>query len=165
MNHTVVHNKSRPLLLSSAFPVHHHQLSFNSKLQSAQNKRKPCNAAGRPTTYSALPRVPSASSNQPVRQEIRAKLCSESILKYPPSFCGLKPSVVEQFTENVQSGYERPLNTLRIFEGIPAKHAEIRQPKSKQPHPLSHFEELQQCEVCSCTLFLLGSPTNKSHKH
>jgi hypothetical protein len=44
------------------------------------------------------------------------------------------------------------------FEGIPAEQAEICQPKSKQSHSLSHFGELQQCKICSCTIFFLSSP-------
>jgi hypothetical protein len=55
-------------------------------------------------------------------------------------------------TENAQSGFRWPLNTPCIFEGIPAKCAEVRQLKLKQPHSLSRIGELQQCEVCSCTL-------------
>jgi predicted secreted protein len=45
----------------------------------------------------------------------------------------------QMLTENAQSGYRWLLNTPRIFEGIPAKRAEVRQPKLKQPHSLSRF--------------------------
>jgi hypothetical protein len=125
---------------------------------SAQNTRVLRNPAGRPATYSALPPVPSANSSQSV------KLCSESALKYPPSFCGSKPPV--QVAQETESKMRRKLrwllNTPRIFEGIAAKHVEVLPPKSKQTRSLSHFEELQQCEVCSCTLFFLGSNTNNS---
>jgi hypothetical protein len=71
-----------------------------AKLQSVHNKRIPRNAAGRPASCSAVPLVPSASSSQSVPEEVRSKLCSEPLVKYPPSFCGLKPSVqVSQGTE------------------------------------------------------------------
>jgi hypothetical protein len=43
----------------------------------------------------------------------------------------------------------RPLNTPHNLEGIPAKHAQVRQSKSKQPNSLSRFGELKQCELCS----------------
>jgi hypothetical protein len=88
-------------------------------------------------------------------------ICSSSKRNRKVKWEGNSPDV----TENAQSGYLWPLNTPRIFEGIPVKRAAVRQPKLKQPHSLSRFGELQQCEVCSCTPFLLGSPTNKSHKH
>jgi hypothetical protein len=69
-------------------------------IQSVQNKGKHPNATSRPATYSALFLVPSASSNHSVPEEVRVKLCSEQLLKYLPSFCGLKPSVqVAQETE------------------------------------------------------------------
>jgi hypothetical protein len=60
---------------------------------SVRNKRKHCNAAGRLATYSTLPFLPSANFIQLVPEEVRAKLYSEALLKYQPSFWGLKSSV------------------------------------------------------------------------
>jgi hypothetical protein len=84
--------------------------------------------------YSVVPLVPSASSSQSVPEEVRAKLWSEQLLNYAPSFCGFNSSVqaaketerqngkeTQDVTENAQSGYRRHLSTPRFFEGIPCE--------------------------------------------
>jgi hypothetical protein len=76
-----------------------------AKVRSIRNKRKPCNATGKPAAYSAIPLVPSISSIQSVPEELRIKLCSEPLLKYPHSFYGLKPCV--QVTQETRRWNEK----------------------------------------------------------
>jgi hypothetical protein len=148
--------------------------STNRLIQGFHNKWKPRIAAGRPASYLALPLVLSASYSQSVPENVSKVvftatteipalilwleiICSSSARKQKVRWAGNSTDV----TEDAQCVYRRPLNTPHIFEGIPAKHYEVHQQKSKQPRSLSLFGELQQCEACSCTIFLLGFPTNK----
>jgi hypothetical protein len=78
-------------------------------------------------------------------------ICSSSKRNRKVKWEGNSPDV----TENAQSGYRWPLNTPRIFEGIPAKRAEVRQPKLKQPHSLSRFVKHWPC----------GSPLLNKFQH
>lgn len=52
-----------------------------------------------------------------------------------------------------------PETHLTFLKGIPVKHGEDLSAEINVITSLSHFGELQQCEVCFRTLFLLGPPT------